>query len=157
MGYAVKAFRKIELTSRQLFCFYLAAFTNNCWNPLCLVFDQILWFYYFWKSIQNTSRSVVCVSMLVSTTLVNRCNWAAFSRWGEVLVLKQELMISVRGSTKKLPAVLFSFGDIWSSPMTLFMLMRDINFNTSVAETSEKGNHFACLECLILKWYFVFF
>ena len=52
--------------------------------------------------------------------------------------------MSVRGFTKKLPAVLFSFGGIWSSPMALFMLMHDINFNTSVVETSEKGKHFAC-------------
>ena len=66
-------------------------------------------------------------------------------------------MMSVSGSTKKLPAVLISFSGIWSSPIALFILMRCINFDTSVVVTSEKEKRFACLECFLifntLGWY----
>ena len=86
--------------------------------------------------------------MLISTTLVNRCSWGSFC---------QVLIMSVKGSTRKLPAVLISFGVIWSSLMALFMLMHFINFNMSVVVTSEKEKHFACSECFLmfstLGWY----
>ena len=50
----------------------------------------------------------------------------------------------LRDSTRKLLAVLISFGGIWSSPMALFMLMRFINFGMSVVVASEKRNISEC-------------
>ena len=61
-------------------------------------------------------------------------NEALFARSGKVLVLKQELMMSVTGSTRKLPAVFISFGGN--------VIMRFINFNTSVVVISEKRKAF---------------
>ena len=66
----------------------------------------------FRKSIQNTDGSVMCVSMLIGTILSIGVIDALFARSGKVLALKQEFMMSVRGSTRKLPAVLISFGSI---------------------------------------------
>ena len=56
-------------------------------------------------------------------------------------------MMSVRGSARKLLAVLVNFGGISSSPMALVMLMHFINFNAFVVVTAEKEKHLACLEC----------
>ena len=75
---------------------------------------------------------------------------ALFVRSEKVLVLKQKLMMSVRGSARKLLAVLVNFGGISSSPMALVMLMHFISFNAFVVVTAEKENHLASLECFFL-------
>ena len=83
------------------------------------------------------------MNMLISAPLSIRVTETLFDRPGKVLVLKQELMF-LRDSTRKLLAVLISFGGIWSSPMALFMLMRFINFGMSVVVASEKRNISEC-------------
>ena len=81
--------------------------------------------------------------MLISAPLSIKVTETLFYRSRKVLVLKQELMF-LRDSTRKLLAVLISFGGIWSSPMALFMLMRFINFGMSVVVASEKRNISEC-------------
>ena len=98
-----------------------------------------------WSNIDNSIIFKKVFKTLTVPPLSIGVTEVLFAKSGKVLVLKQELMMSEKDPTRKLPAVLISFGGIWSSPMALFMLMRFINFNMSVAVTSEKEKHFACL------------
>ena len=85
------------------------------------------------------------MNMLISAPLSIRVTETLFDRSGKVLVLKQELMF-LRDSTRKLLAVLISFGGIWSSPMALFMLMRFINFGMSVVVSLQKEKNISLVQ-----------
>lgn len=61
-----------------------------------------------------------------------------FARSEKMLVLKQDLVVSVNGSTKNSSAILISLGGILSSPIALLMFTHFINFNTSVVVTLAK-------------------
>ena len=98
-----------------------------------------------WSNIDNSVIFKKVFKTLTVPPLSIGVTEVLFAKSGKVLVLKQELMMSEKDPTRKLPAVLISFGGIWSSPLALFMLMRFINFNMSVVVISEKEKHFACL------------
>ena len=98
-----------------------------------------------WSNIDNSIIFKKVFKTLTVPPLSIGVTEVLFAKSGKVLVLKQELMMSEKDPTRKLPAVLNSFGGIWSSPLALFMLMRFINFNMSVVVISEKEKHFACL------------
>ena len=44
-----------------------------------------------------------------------------FAKFGNLLVLKLKVFMSVKGSTRNSPAGLMSFGDIWSPPSFVYV------------------------------------
>ena len=63
---------------------------------------------------------------------------ALFARSEKMFVLKQDLVVSVNGSTKNSSAILTSLGSISFSPIALLMFTHFINFNTSAVVTLAK-------------------